>query len=164
MFLHFTKVATVIYSSMGSMGTIFILEEHFKPYANVFEKCFYFRRTIISRVLTAIHFEWYRHVICSGGSTQSDLVFYGYSVSLKQAFAAMPSFKGIQLIRHTSCIHSDHYSIIKKSSCSHAFFQIYYVFSEGKLQQGDIMVANFATSCGISLTADFYLLEDQSVI
>ena len=30
-----------------------------------------------------------------------------------------------------------------KNNCSHAFFQIYYVFTEQELQQGDIIVTNY---------------------
>ena len=38
-------------------------------------------------------------------TTYNDLAFQGYCVSLKQAFAVIPFFKSIELIRSSSCSH-----------------------------------------------------------
>ena len=59
-------------------------------------------------------------------------------------------------------IHSmkDPISLLQNGSYSHVFFQIYYAFSEGLLQQKHIIVSNLVMNYDIYLVVGIYLLED----
>ena len=73
--------------------------------------------------------------------------FQEYSVSLKKALVVISFFKGIELIRNSSCNHLfDEWLSFYKTNCNHSFLQIYCVFAEKELQQGDIIYNNYYTS------------------
>ena len=70
---------------------------------------------------------------------------------MKQAPAIIPFFKGIKLIRSSSCGHP-----LMTSICSQTFFQVYCIFTEQELLQGDIIVTNYNTSLVLGL----HILEE----
>ena len=71
-------------------------------------------------------FEWYRHYFRR--SLAVIYYFQEYCVSLKQALVVIPFFKGIELIRNSSCSHPfDEWLFFYKINCCLSFFQIYCV-------------------------------------
>ena len=74
-----------------------------------------------------------------------------------------------QEIRWNCCIlHSAIQSVtlflLKKSNCSHSFFQIYCVFAEEKLRQGDIISTNYHNFLGFFFFNDTFLVLGMHIL
>ena len=85
----------------------------------------YIRRIVISRSTCSHAFQWYRHYF----SRPITVIWYfqWYCISLKQAPAIIPFFRGIDLIRNFSVSHLfDEWPLLLwKSNWSHSFSQMY---------------------------------------
>ena len=144
-FLYFKKLVAAIHSSIGF---VCMLKGCLHVHA-LFIYTMYLTFISISDVLlfqrsqTLIHFKWQRHFVRK--PLEVIQIFQRNHISLKQALAVTPSFKGI--CSPVSLITE------KLQPC---FLQIYCKFSEKELQQGYIIVTKFDESWVSSM----YLLKD----
>ena len=103
-FLYFMKIVATIQSSMDTVFFKRVLAakncayEIYLTDVSISGVLFFFKRSTCSHT-----FAWYFH--CFTSSLAEIQYFQGYCLSLKQALAVIPFFKGIQLIRYYSCSH-----------------------------------------------------------
>ena len=98
---------------------------------------------LFQRSTCSYTFDWYRHHF----RRPLAVIYYfqGQCFPLKQALVIIPFFKGIELIRNSSCSHPfDELPLFYQSNCNRSLHQIYCVFGEKELQQGARILESLA--------------------